>query len=152
MTIVVDASVGLKWVLDEDETELAIRLLNSGQALAVPDFWLNEATSVLWLRVRRTLLSADQARHGLRLLREACTPVPTTRLGLPEIALEIGVSVGHSPHDTLYAAFALAIGASRIVAADAGFIAALRRHPDATIASLPVTLSELGLAAASGGA
>lgn len=47
MTLVVDASVGLKWVLDEPDSPAAKRLSRSGETLLVPDFWLNEACNVL---------------------------------------------------------------------------------------------------------
>ncbi len=42
MTLVVDASVALKWVLDEPDSHLA----QGEEELLAPDFWLNEATSV----------------------------------------------------------------------------------------------------------
>jgi predicted nucleic acid-binding protein len=55
VTLVVDASVGLKWVVQEADSNLAERLARSEADLLVPDFWLNEACNVLWLQVRRKL-------------------------------------------------------------------------------------------------
>ena len=54
LALVVDASVGLKWVLQEPDSHLADALARSGANLLVPDFWLNEATNVVWLQASRT--------------------------------------------------------------------------------------------------
>ena len=43
MALVVDASVGLKWILEEPDSHLARALAVSDEVLFVPDFWLNEA-------------------------------------------------------------------------------------------------------------
>jgi predicted nucleic acid-binding protein len=111
--LVVDASVGLKWVLREDDSELADHLLTSGHDLLVPDFWLNEATNALWVQVRRRLMTGDAARQGLAMLRSALEPAATQALSLHEAALDVSLAVGVSPHDALYAAFACDGGRSR---------------------------------------
>ena len=69
MTLVVDASVGLKWVLQEADSPLAERLACSDVELLVPDFWLNEACNVLWLQVRRKLFTTKEEREELTLMR-----------------------------------------------------------------------------------
>jgi predicted nucleic acid-binding protein len=69
VTLVVDASVGLKWVRPEVDSPLAERLAGSDADLLVPDFWLNEVCNVLWLHVPRKLLTPDEAREALALLR-----------------------------------------------------------------------------------
>lgn len=120
----------------------------SDEELLVPDFWLNEACSVLWLQVRRGLLTPDEAREGLALLRAQIDPTPTVELGLHDVALEIGLAVNHSVQDTLYGAFAVAMGAGRVAVADGPFVRAMRVHPDPVMA--PVLLP-LGEWAAAGG-
>lgn len=142
MTLVVDASVGLKWVLQEPDSHLADLLARSGENLLVPDFWLNEATNVLWLQVRRNLLTADEAREGLALLQAHLVPMPTARMGLHDVALEIGLTVNHSTYDTLYAAFALATGAAHVVVADGPFVKAMARHPDPVLAGMLLPLND----------
>jgi predicted nucleic acid-binding protein len=70
MTLVVDASVGLKWVLDEPDSDLAKALAVGDETLLVPDFWLNEACNVLWLQVRRKLTpTAVTLDHGCHIDR-----------------------------------------------------------------------------------
>jgi len=140
--IVADASVGLKWVLQEPDSHLAEALLRDAAGLCVPDFWLNEATNVLWLQVRRRLLTADEAREGLALLEAQMAPTSTAGMGLHAVALEIGLSTSHSTYDTLYVAFALAIGATHVVAADRPFAAAMATHPDPAVAGMVVTLAD----------
>jgi predicted nucleic acid-binding protein len=110
LALVIDASVGLKWVLQEPDSHFAEALARSGEDLLAPDFWLNEASNVLWLQVRRKVLTPDEAREGLALLRTQVEPTPTADLGLHEVALDIGLATGHPVYDTLYVAFALAMG------------------------------------------
>lgn len=141
MSFVVDASVGLKWVLQEPDSPQAERLARSDVELLVPDFWLNEACNVLWLRVRRKLFTPDEARDALALLRDQVDPTPTAGLGLHDIALDIGLAINHSPYDTLYVAFALAMGADKVVVADGPFVTAMRAHPDPALANILLPLA-----------
>jgi hypothetical protein len=140
VALVVDASVGLKWVLPEADSHLAERLARSEADLRVPDFWLNEACNVLWLQVRRKLFTADEAREALALLRSQVEPTPTADFRLHDIALEIGLTVSHSTYDTLYVAFALAVGAEKVVTADGPFVTAMRTHPDPALAGMLLPL------------
>ncbi len=123
-------------MLQEPDSHLADRLVRSGEHLLVPDFWLNEATNVLWLQIRRKLLTPDEAREGLALLRAQLAPTPTADMGLHDVALDIGLAVSHSTYDTLYVAFALAIGATKLVVADGPFAKAMARHPDLVLARM----------------
>lgn len=125
MALVVDASVALKWVLQEPDSGFAEALLRTEANLLVPDFWLGEATNVLWLQVRRKLFTPDEAREGLILLRPQIEPTPTAGMDLHGVALEIGMAVNHSPYDTLYLAFAIAMGASGVVVSDSPFVRAM---------------------------
>ena len=146
VALVVDASVGLKWALREPDSRLAEALLLSAEELLVPDFWLNEATNILWLQVhrkgtpQRPSWTPAEARNGLDLLQTAIKPTGTTDMGLHSIALDIALAVDHSPYDCLYAAFAIAMGANHVVVADGPLVTAMRRHPDPRVASLPLPL------------
>jgi predicted nucleic acid-binding protein len=97
LALVVDASVGLKWFLPEPDSHLAAALCRTEADLLVPDFWLHEATNVLWREVRRTTITPDEARLGLALLKAQLRPTPTADMNLHEAALEIGIAVNHSP-------------------------------------------------------
>jgi predicted nucleic acid-binding protein len=62
LPLVVDASVALKWVLQEPDSHLAEALVRVEPDLLIPDFWLGEATNVLWVQVRRKLLTGRRSR------------------------------------------------------------------------------------------
>ncbi|BFL65909.1 Plasmid stability protein stbB (plasmid) [Roseomonas mucosa] len=144
MTLVVDASVALKWVLEEPDSHLAQALTEGEEEVLVPDFWLNEAANVCWLQVRKGKWSADEAREGLALLRALVPPTATSDLDLHDVALDIGLAVNHSTYDTLYVAFAVAMGARGVVAADGPFARDMGRHPDPALATMLIPLAEWG--------
>ena len=138
----VDASVALQWVLQEPDSSLAEALIRLEPDLLVPDFWLNEATNVLWLQVRRKVFTPDEAREGLSLLKAQIEPTPTANMRLHDVALDIGIAANHSTYDTLYLAFAVAMGASAVVAADGPFVRSMRNHPDPRFSAMLLSLDE----------
>ena len=139
MALVVDASVGLKWVLQEPDSHLAEALVRIEPDLLVPDFWLNDATNVLWLQVRRKLFTPGEAREGLALLRAG--PIdPTPHMRLHDLALDFSIAIDHSTYDTLCLAFAVAMDASAVVTADRPFLRSIRTHPDPTLSAMVLPL------------
>lgn len=102
MALVVDASVGLKWILQESDSNLAHSLPASNEELFVPDFWLNEACNVLWLQVRKAVFTPAEAREALVLLQSQIEPTATAGMDLHGLALDIGFTANHSPYNTLY--------------------------------------------------
>ena len=70
MTIVIDASVALKWVMAEDGSAAAVALRSSGE-LAEPAIWLTEAANGLWKYVARRELDIPEAQERLVQLRSA---------------------------------------------------------------------------------
>jgi predicted nucleic acid-binding protein len=142
LPLVIDASVALKRVLQEPDSHLAEALLRIEPELLVPDFWLGNATNVLWVQVRRKRPTPDEAQEGPALLRALIEPTSTAGMGLHEVALDIGTTVNHSAYDTLYLAFAVAMGASDVVVADGMFVRDMRGHPDPALAGMLVPLDE----------
>ena len=141
MALVVDAAVGLKWILNEPDSHLAQALAQGEEELLVPDFLLHEATNVCWLQVRKGKWSAEEAREGLKLLRVQVPPTATGDLDLHDVALEIGLATNHSTYDTLYVAFAVALGARGVVVADGPFMRDMQRHPDPALAGMLIPLA-----------
>ena len=148
VTLVIDASVGLKWVLAEPDSHRARALAVSDERLLVPDVWMHEACNVVSVQGRKNVHTPAEAREGLALSRARIEPTPTAPLGLHDVALEIGLAVGHSIYDTLYVAFAMAMGAKAVVVADRPFVRSMRAQPDPIISGLLPPLSE---SAATGG-
>ena len=74
MTVIVDASVALKWVLTEDGTDRA-RALITQRPLAAPDLLWVECTNVLWVKARRGQITAQGEARARRYFG-AATVVP----------------------------------------------------------------------------
>ncbi len=133
MTLIVDASVALKWVLQEDGSEPA-RALLTAEPLAAPDLLWIECASVLAVKVRRGLMAPEAARVSLGALQS--TPVRIVPSG-PHIAEahRMAVDLSHSAYDCLYLALALDERAV-LVTADTRFAAAATPAYGASIRTL----------------
>jgi predicted nucleic acid-binding protein len=59
VTVVVDASVALKWVIEEPGSDAAVALRS--ESLIAPDLWLAEAANALWRRTRLGDLTPEEA-------------------------------------------------------------------------------------------
>jgi predicted nucleic acid-binding protein len=104
MRLVVDASVAVKWVLKEPDSDAARRLVNRSDLLA-PDLLWAELGNVLWRYQRLGDLKPADARDMMFTLR--AVPVRTYALfPLLPLALEIAVTIRHSIYDCIYLALA----------------------------------------------
>lgn len=120
MTLVVDASVALKWVLDEDGSDRARQILQTDVLLA-PDLMWIEFANVLWVYVRRGLISRGDAEAA----REALEAAPITALPsrpLLAAAHRAAFDLGHAVYECVYLAAAVDERAT-LVTADAAFAA-----------------------------
>jgi len=118
--IVVDASVALKWVLTEPDSDVAIALRN--EELIAPDLWLAEAANGLWRHVRLREISTAQALQFLRDLIDAPVTSMPAEPHLPA-ALHLAIELRHPIYDCLYLALALHEG-THVVTADRRFATA----------------------------
>jgi predicted nucleic acid-binding protein len=127
-TFVIDASVSVKWVVEEDGTREALTLLGRAKLIA-PELLVAECANILWKKVQRGELSKDEAFLAARLLQGAAIEFVPTR-SLLETATRIAVDLDHPAYDCLY----LALAADRdcqLVTADERFVRKLgktRRH------------------------
>jgi len=114
--IVVDASVVLKWFLDEPGSAEARGLLSGAYCLAVPDLVYAEVGNVLWKRERRHEITVDEGEQVL----EALASVPWSvhpASSLAAAAFRIATRVGCTMYDGLYVALAVDRDA-RLITAD----------------------------------
>ena len=123
MRIVVDASVAVKWVVNEPRTEAALALRD--EELIAPALWLAEAANALWRHVRLGELNRNQALARLSELETA--PVASLPIE-PHVAkaLELATEADHPVYDCVYLALALHQQA-RVVTDDRRFLAAAWR-------------------------
>lgn len=103
--VVIDASVAVKWVVEEDGTAAALALLNS-VPLAAPDLLVAECANILWKKVRRKELQREEAIMAARLIQSVDIEVFPTR-HLLEAATSLAVELDHPAYDCIYLALAL---------------------------------------------
>lgn len=104
MTIVIDASVAVKWMISEDDSVAASSLRNF--PLLAPDLLLVEVASILWKKVRLGEVPASIAQAALPVLAESSIGLVTNK-ALVGMALELACDLNHSPYDMFYVALAI---------------------------------------------
>lgn len=124
MTVIIDASVALKWYIEESESHVARRILDGDEPLAAPDLIIAEVCNAAWKAVRRNVMTAVQAdamAYQLPRLFEALLPAA----GLAAAAMHIARRLDHPVYDCFYLALAEQRDA-RMVTADRRLIARLQ--------------------------
>jgi predicted nucleic acid-binding protein len=135
-SVVVDASVAVKWCLPSAREELiaeAVELLASSQRdevqFVVPDLFWVELANALWKAVRRAEISSDNAAAAISFVRDLGIITAKSSEIVPE-ALNLAVREGRTVYDSLYVVLAVQ---SRIE-----MITADERLADALAARFPV--------------
>jgi predicted nucleic acid-binding protein len=105
--LVIDSSIAVKWVIEEEGTKEALAL--RGQALAAPDLLIAECANILWKKVRCGELADREAEFAARLLARADIDLVAMRPYL-EAAVRIAVALDHPAYDCVYIALAEAEG------------------------------------------
>ncbi len=126
---VIDASVVIKWVVNEPGSENAVRLIG-GPTLSAPDLLMSECANILWKKVRREELTRDEASLAVELLVRADIELVPTR-ALTPAATQLSLDLDHPAYDCMYLALALDRD-DAFVTADSRFvrIVAERGTPD----------------------
>ena len=135
MIIVVDASVALKWVIEEPDSskDEAIR----SRELLAPELILSECGNASWRACQRGQLTASAAIERMAALANA----PVALLPVQSFvvrALGIAVALGHPVYDAVYLAVA-EVYTTQVVTADTRL---LRRLAGSAFAHLAVSLED----------
>ena len=103
---VVDAGVVIKWFVEEVQADQARELQDDQYELFAPDLLWPESGNILWKKVQRGELMADEARLICAgLLKQ---PIHIFPSGLVlEPALEIAFETGRAVYDSCYLALAM---------------------------------------------
>jgi predicted nucleic acid-binding protein len=113
--LVVDASIAIKWVISENGSAEALKLLKAAP-LAAPDLLMAECANILWKKVQRTEMAASEAILCARLLQRADIEIYPTR-HLLDTATELAIELNHPAYDCVYLRLAMVNG-WRFVTAD----------------------------------
>jgi predicted nucleic acid-binding protein len=120
---IVDASVALKWVIEEEGSEAASAL--AGESLSSPSLILAECANALWAKALRREITVAEVLERLAWLSAA--PVLLVPLEeLVEDATRLAVTLGHPVYDCLYLALAVR-EKTRLVTADQQFARIVRK-------------------------
>jgi predicted nucleic acid-binding protein len=140
-TLVIDASIAIKWVIEENGSNEAVALRATHRFVA-PDLLNAECANILWKKVRRGELVEDEARLAASLLMQADVEMTATRpLLVP--AMELALRLDHPAYDCIYLALAMQ-RRLQFVTADERLIATARRSGVAGLGDLCVTPEDLG--------
>ena len=138
-TLVIDASVAVKWVVAEDGGEDAVRLRSTFIFIA-PELLLPECANILWKKVQRKELEPNEAALAIALIERSGISFQTMQ-GLGETATRLAIELGHPAYDCVYLALALR-QKLRVVTADKRLLATVAQRGPSELAGLCLALEE----------
>ncbi|HEV8583618.1 MAG TPA: type II toxin-antitoxin system VapC family toxin [Methylomirabilota bacterium] len=103
---VVDASVAVKWFFREVHETDALRLIDGGHDLLVPDVFFAEFANALWKRVRGNQTTSAIAGAAVEELGRHFFQVHPSQALVP-LALDLAMRFDRSVYDSLYLAVAV---------------------------------------------
>lgn len=124
--LVVDASVAIKWLVDEADHAWARALPALGLPMIAPELLLSECSNALWKIERRGLLQDGKSLVLFERLASADLDIVACSRVLHGEALALAIRLDHPVYDCLYLALALAQEAA-LATADGRFARTLRR-------------------------
>ena len=120
MILVVDASVALKWFVDEEGSREAAALLTRGDSLIAPDLIMPEVCDATWKMVRRGMMRQAQQIAAVTRLPAILDELAPTGPLAPRAAA-IATLLDHPAYDCFYAALAEQRGGT-LISADSRLI------------------------------
>ena len=115
MRFVVDANVAVKWLVAEEDTDVAEELATSGDDLHAPRLMASEVADALWRKAR--VGEIERRAAGVLLANVPDMPV---RWGADELvsadAVRLALALDHPVYDCVYLALAHRIGAVMLTA------------------------------------
>jgi predicted nucleic acid-binding protein len=104
MTLIVDASVAIKWCVEEEGADAAHALLKR-QPLRAPDLIAAEVANALWKKSRRGEVAPEQLAFAFETSMRLIDELVSTK-DLAERALELAAALDHPVYDCFYLALA----------------------------------------------
>jgi predicted nucleic acid-binding protein len=127
MALIVDASVAIKWFIDEPGSDVARRLWRDEPDLLAPDLIVAEVCNAAWRKVRLGQSNSAQAKAIAARLHRGVLQLRSSA-PLASRAIELAFALDHPVYDCFYLALAEAeqIG---LVTADRRLESRLRATP-----------------------
>ena len=125
---VVDASVVVKWLVNENFSEEAAALLDDGSTCVAPALVFAEVANALWAMRRRGDITANDLAEAVDTLQAAPLSVPVSMLQLSAAASRLATDLDHPVYDCFYLALAVQTQYT-MVTADVRFHENVRSHP-----------------------
>ena len=142
MRLVVDASVAVKWLVEEVDAESANRLLHNNHELHAPRLLASEVANALWRKVRM----GEMAHGDAGMLTAAVTEMPLHWFDDEQIcadSVRLALELDRPVYDCVYLALGYRIGAT-LVTADTRFANAVKatQHGGAVVTLTDFTTDE----------
>ena len=103
--LVIDASIAVKWVVEEEGTPQALALRRRTKLIA-PELLVAECANILWKKVARDELSQEEALVAAKLLQSADIELLPMR-SLFDAATGLAIELDHPAYDCIYLALAI---------------------------------------------
>ena len=129
VTAIIDASVAVKWMLREADSDRARALAASSTRLLAPEVLVLEVANALRKAVAARLITRTYAEQSLGAVRRIFDPLLRTA-DLVDEAFGIAMDLKYPIYDCIYLAASRRL-ATPLVTADATFAAKLAGTPDA---------------------
>lgn len=107
--VVVDASVGIKWVVREEHSDESITLLDERLRLVVPDLFYLEVGNTLGKKADRGEIGPEKAQELYGEVFHAPLEVHPS-LPLASRALDLATQTKRALYDSIYLSLALSVG------------------------------------------
>jgi len=140
--IVVDASIAVKWMVEEPGRADALKVLDLQEEIVAPDLIVPEVASVFRKKVIRSEMTLPQAEAGLSAIGDLFGRfVPCADLAME--AWAFSQRLDHSVYDCFY--LACAVPSAKLVSADVRFVEKCRAAGFADFVLSPANLDGLAL-------
>ena len=133
MSLIVDASVAIKWFVKENLHDEALVLLQHSDRLQAPEFIVLELTNVVWKKRLRREITKGQAQTIVSAIPNYVSILYPIVLD-HERALELAVFLEHPAYDCLYLACAERVGGT-VVTADRTLFSKVKESSFADLAA-----------------
>jgi predicted nucleic acid-binding protein len=139
ITLVIDASVAVKWVVEEEGTRQALALRGRTKLIA-PELLIAECANILWKKIQRKELSRDEGFLAARLIQAADVELLPMR-SLLDVAARMAADFDHPAYDCVYLALA-AENDCQFVTADERLVRKLGQRRWPHLRSRAISLAE----------